>query len=125
MADKKTILIIDDNKELCGLLADGLTGENISVQQAHDGEEGLTAALKEHPDVILLDVLMPKMDGWEMLEKLRADEWGKNAEVIMLTNVGDMESISKAVDRGTFEYLIKTELDIEDIAAKVKEKLSV
>lgn len=120
---KHTILIVDDNKELCDLLTDGLTGEDLGVIQAYDGEAGLAKALAEHPDLILLDVMMPKMDGWEMLERLRADEWGKDAEVVMLTNAGDMESISKAVDRGTFEYLIKTELDIEDVLAKVKEKL--
>lgn len=122
---KKKVLVVDDNRELCDLLADGLTGESIEVEQAYDGEEGLAAALKGHPDLILLDVLMPKMNGWEMLEKLRADEWGKRAQVVMLTNVGDMESISKAVDRGTFEYLIKTELDMEDISAKVREKLGL
>jgi len=125
MDSKKKILIVDDNEDLCSLISDGLTSEMIEVVKAHDGEKGLAVALAEHPDLILLDVLMPKMDGWEMLEKLRKDEWGKNAQVVMLTNVGDMESISKAVDRGSFEYLIKTELDIEDISVKVREKLGM
>jgi len=125
MSDKKKVLVVDDNKELCDLLVDGLTSEDIDVIKAHDGEEGLAVAFKEHPDLILLDIMMPKVDGWEMLDKLRLDEWGKEVSVIMLTNLGDLESISKAVDRGTFEYLIKAGSDIEDISKKIKEKLRI
>lgn len=123
--NKKLVLVVDDNEDLCSLLIDSLSSDELEVIGAHDGEEGLALALEKHPGVILLDIMMPKMDGWEMLEKLRTDEWGKDAEVIMLTNAGDMESISKAVDNSTFEYLIKSDLDVEDIAKKVQEKLSM
>lgn len=124
-SNKKKVLVVDDNKELCDLLVDNLASETIDVKGAHDGEEGLKIALADHPDLILLDIMMPKMDGWEMLKQLRADSWGSQAEVVMLTNAGDMENIAKAVDHSTFEYLIKAEMDIEDIAKKVREKIGM
>jgi len=125
MTDKKKLLIVDDNKELCDVLVDKFTSEGLEVFCAYDGEEGITMSLEQHPDLILLDIRMPNVDGWEMLERLREDEWGSGVDVIMLTAAGDMESISKAVDRGTYEYIIKTESDIDDIARKVNEKLGI
>lgn len=68
---------------------------------------------------------MPKLDGMTMLDKLRRDEWGKNVDVIILTNLGDAEKVSQAVEHGTFEYLVKVEWNINEVIKKIKNKLGV
>ena len=120
MSNSKKVLVVDDDKDLCKVLSDSLMSDSLEVLKAYDGEEGLEIALKEHPDLILLDVLMPKMNGWEMLEKLRTDEWGKTAKVIVLTVLDDVESISRALEDGQYEYLVKTDWDLDEIVKKVR-----
>lgn len=80
-------------------------------------------ALLWHPDLILLDIVMPKMDGMTMLAQLREDEWGKTARVITLTNLSDTEKVAEAIEHGSYEYLVKSDWKIEDVVAKVREKL--
>ena len=80
-------------------------------------------AMQHHPDLILLDIIMPVMDGMTMLKKLRADEWGKKAEVIILTNLGDNEKVAEAMSQGSFDYLVKSDWNIADVAELVKKKL--
>ena len=118
------ILIIEDEASMTKALKDKLSHEGYEVISSKDGEDGLNKALEEHPDLILLDIIMPKMDGLTVLKKLREDEWGKNAEVIILTNLSDNEEISRAISDGKGEYLIKTDWKMEDIVNKVKSKLN-
>lgn len=120
---KKKILIVDDDENLRVVLIDKLKISGFETVSAADGQEGLDKALDEHPDVILLDILMPIMDGWEMLKRLRNDEWGKDVKVIMLTGVDDAEAVAKAVQDGSFAYLIKTNQSIDEIVEKIKEML--
>lgn len=121
--DKKAILIVEDERVLLTALANKFTLEGFDVKMASNGEEGLKKALALRPDLILLDILMPVMDGMTMLEKLRKDAWGKNAEVIILTNLADTGSVSEALDRGTFDFLVKSDWKMEEIVKKVREKL--
>ncbi|MDO8557836.1 MAG: response regulator [bacterium] len=121
---EKTILIVEDDRSQLQALVDKLTQEGFATLEAKNGEEGLETALREHPDLILLDIVMPVMDGMTMLKKLREDTWGKDALVIILSNLSDPEKISQAVTQGTYGYLIKTDWKIEDVVAKVKELLS-
>lgn len=116
----KSILLIDDDEALSGALAEKLSGEGYEITTAEDGKRGLDMALSTHPDLIILDVMMPSLNGWEVLEALRADEWGSGARVIMLTNSDDMENVSKAVSHQAQEYLIKGTWTLDDIAAKVR-----
>ena len=88
-----------------------------------NGEEGLKAVFQERPDLILLDIVMPKMDGLTMLKELRKDGWGKTAKVIILTNLSDNQKVADAMENDTYEYIVKTDWKISDIIAKVKEKL--
>ena len=125
MDQKKKILVVEDDKALRTVLVDRLAIDGFEVSEASDGEEGLAKALSEHPDLIMLDIVMPKMDGIEVLEKLRADEWGKEASVMMLTNLSDNTQIKKAASRGVEDYLVKAEWDIEGIVSHVKAKLSL
>jgi len=119
----KKILIVEDDAILVTVLTDNLAAEGFEIIKAVNGEEGLATALREHPDLILLDILMPVMDGITMLKKMRKDDWGKNAKVIMFTNFSEDEKVSEAIELGSYEYLVKSCWKIEDVVAKVREKL--
>ena len=116
------ILIVEDEAYLRDALATHLSNEGFTVSQAENGAEGLKVALKEHPDLLLIDIIMPEMDGIAMLKKIREDEWGKHASVILLTNLSSMEKIADAAEYGAKEYLIKADLTLSQITEKVKEK---
>lgn len=118
------ILIVDDEAPLAQILSDKFAAEGFAVQQAHDGEEGLRLALDWHPAIILLDIIMPKMDGMTMLHKLRAQEAGKKIPVILLTNLSDTEKVYDAMANGVFDFLVKANWSIEDIVKEVKAKLA-
>ena len=129
--DKKIILITEDDVSLRNALGQKLTNEGFAVFEAKNGEEGLEIALREHPDLILVDILMPKMDGLTMLKKLREDEWGMKAHFIILTNVSEIDQIGEAIKLAgvngheSFEYYIKSEIQIEEVVEKIKQKLEI
>ncbi|MEK7116910.1 MAG: response regulator [Patescibacteria group bacterium] len=119
--NKKKVLVVDDDENLRLALTDKLGLEGFEVIEAKNGQEGLEKALEIHPDIILLDVMMPVMNGLDMLKELRTDDWGKKAEVIMLTVLENAESVAEAITDGSFTYLTKTDNNTEDIIEKVKE----
>lgn len=127
MENKKIILITEDEKTLRDALHLKLTSEGFNIFEAKNGEDGLKISLKEHPDLILLDVVMPKMDGMEMLRKLRTDEWGKNVPVIILTNLPSAdEKMNKDItELEPTYYFIKSDKKIEEVVEKVKERLGL
>ena len=124
-AINKKVLIADDDKALLSILKDSFTLEGFNILTATDGQEAFDVALREHPDIILLDILMPVMDGLEMLEKLRRDEWGKFVDVILLTNLNDAERVAKAAQEGAFDYLVKSDKTTKQIIKVVKDKLGI
>lgn len=119
----KKILIVEDEPGLLNALVDKFTHEGFVVLSAKDGQEGLEVALPEHPDLILLDIIMPVMDGMTMLRDLRKDPWGKNVPVILLTNLSEAEKVAESLSQGVYYYLVKSDWKLEDIVKKVKEKL--
>jgi len=121
----KKLLIVDDEDIVQKSLSSQFDRKIVKVLNAKNGAEGLKTALKEHPDLILLDLVMPKMDGMTMLEKLRKDRWGKNAKVIILTNLSDAERVAQAVEKGTYEYLVKVDWNVMDVVKKCKKYLGV
>jgi CheY-like chemotaxis protein len=122
----KKILIVEDEAPLRNAIADILTFEGFTVFQAKNGQEGLDLSLAQHPDLILLDLMMPVMDGLTMLEKLRQDqEYGKNALVILLTNINDPDKVAQATEAGTFDFLVKSDWNIEDVVKKIKTRLNI
>ncbi|GBE17033.1 stage 0 sporulation protein A [bacterium BMS3Abin15] len=125
MTTDKKILIVEDDHKLSQMLLDMFAAEGIGVMRASNGEEGLAIATEEHPDIILLDIILPKMDGITMLNKLREDEWGKSADVIMLTNLSTAEDVHKATEAGAYDYLIKSDWKMADVVKKVKDKLGM
>lgn len=122
----KKMLIVEDDQSMLGVLSDTFSAQGLQVTKAKNGEEGLAVAIKEHPDIILLDILMPKMDGMQMMKKLREDDWGKSVKIIILTNVNaDSDAAIKSiVENQPSYYLIKSDVQLEDIVAKVTEVLS-
>lgn len=121
---KKHILVIDDDPEVCEVLASRLAKEGLDVRSALNGERGLEIAFAERPDLIMLDIRMPGIDGWEVLRRLRQEKWGKDVKVIVLTNVSDNEGAAIAIEQSVYDYIVKTDWKLEDVVAKVKERLT-
>lgn len=119
----KTILIIDDEQDLRDALRTALEEADFTVKEAADGEAGVAAALEAHPDLILLDVMMPKMSGHGALEALRADPWGKHVPIIMLTALDDARTVAKAVEGGGDDYIIKSNIHLEEVVEKVRQRI--
>ncbi len=122
MANKK-ILIIEDEETLQKALAQYLQEENFDVLSAMDGEKGVEMAKSGKPDLILLDIILPKKDGFQVLEEIKQDEGTKKIPVILLTNLESMDDIQKAFDKGATTYLVKSEYKLEDIVKKINETL--
>ena len=121
---QKTVLIVEDDVALRKVLVDKLTAESFVVLEAADGEEGLTQAREKHPDLLLLDIFMPRMDGITMLSKLRSmDSWGKHVPVLVLTNSTDAQTIAKVSSFEDADFLIKSEWSLEALVARIREKL--
>jgi DNA-binding response OmpR family regulator len=116
----KKILIVEDDRNLLSALQEKLLDEGFSVVTAQDGQEGLNLAQKEKPDLFLLDILMPKIDGVTMAKKLK--EIGNNAPIIFLTNLDDLNHISQAIEVSKSDYLIKSDWKLEDIVKHIKAK---
>lgn len=127
MANKKNskILIVEDDVYLLNSLRQKLKHEGFTPISAKDGSQGLKIAIKEKPDLILLDIIMPKMDGLEMLQKLRKNPWGQTATVILLSNDDDPNHIKETLKEDAADYLIKSDWSLEDIVAKIKETLGL
>lgn len=104
----KKILVIDDDKLIRESLVALLKNAGQNVVEAGDGEAGLALALSEKPDLVVTDVRMPKMTGLEMIEQLRADDWGKSVSVIILTNDESNDSINQALQSGVTTYFSKS-----------------
>ena len=119
MKQKKKILIVEDEASLSRALKDKFESEGFEVMVAENGAIGLQVALKELPDMILLDIAMPVMDGLEMLKLLKETETGKKIKVIILTNYGDMDKFVLAKDLGADDYLVKADWGMADIVARV------
>lgn len=120
---QKKVLIVEDEVAILNGISDKFTHEGFLTFKAKDGEEGLNKALKEHPDFILVDNLMPSTDGFFFLDNLRKDKWGKNAKIIMWSNSHDSKTMAKAKTFGVSDFMIKSEWEYRDIVKKVREAL--
>jgi DNA-binding response OmpR family regulator len=117
------ILIIEDDKFLRELIAKKLTEEGFSVDEAVDGEEGLRKSKEGNPDLILLDLILPGIDGFEILAKIKEDPETKSIPVIILSNLGQKEDIEKGLKLGAFDYLVKAHFTPGEIIEKVRNAL--
>jgi len=118
----KKILIIDDDKIFSKVLRDSLCTKNSEeciVINTYDGEEGLAAARKEKPDLIISDLMMPKMNGIEFIKKIKLESELSDIPVLVSTQVPDMDKISEAISLGVKGYIIKADYTLEDIVKQV------
>jgi CheY-like chemotaxis protein len=118
-----SIMIVEDDHSLRRALVDAFSREEFTVSEAENGQIALQRALAEHPDMILLDIIMPVMDGLTMVKQLRQDVWGRDAKVMILTNLSDAKSVADAIDQKTYDFLVKTNWSITALVDKVKERL--
>ena len=119
----KKILFIEDEATLQKTLGDVLRKENYEVISALNGEIGLRMAVTQKPDLILLDLILPKLDGFKVLEKLKENPETKKIPVVILTNLERMEDVNKALEIGATTYLIKTQYKLEEVIEKVRKAL--
>ncbi len=120
----KSILFIEDESALQKTFGEKLSQEGYEHISALDGEIGLELAKTKKPDLILLDLILPKIHGLEVLKKIKEDEEIKNIPVIVLTNLEGIEEIEKAMELGATTYLVKANYSLEELAEKVKKALS-
>ncbi|MFA4954729.1 MAG: response regulator [Patescibacteria group bacterium] len=117
---KQKILIIEDDGFLASIYAQKLELEGFEVAFANNGEDGLKLAQKDKPDLVLLDLLMPRMDGFEVLEKLKADQATHDIKVLVLTNLGQKEDVERCMKLGAAGYVIKAHSLPQETVKRVK-----
>lgn len=120
---KRTILLVEDDPLLVKMYSTKFTKEGFNIIFAEDGEEGLKLALSQKIDFLLLDVMMPKLSGIDLLTKLRQDPKGKDIPVLVFSNLTQQEEAQKALGLGAKEYLIKANFTPSQLVEKVKKYL--
>ena len=115
----KTILVIDDDKLARKSLTTLLTNASLTVLEAEDGKAGLDLALSAHPDLVVTDVHMPELSGFEVIEALRKDDWGHRVPVIVLTADEGMDAINQALEAGVTVFLTKSGVESQTLADQV------
>ena len=120
---KISVLLIEDDPFLYKVLQQRFQDEGIEVAVATDGETALVEAARVAPTLILLDLILPKMNGFEALEKMRSSSVNKRTPVIVLSNLGQEEDIKRAKSLGADGYLVKANISIQEIVAKIREML--
>ena len=119
----KKILIIEDESALQKTLGDSLSQQGYQPISALDGEIGLKLAQSKNPDLILLDLILPKMHGFDVLKKLKDNEETKAIPIIVLTNLEGIGDIDKALELGATTYLVKAQYTLEEVVEKIKKAL--
>jgi len=116
----KTILIVEDDKFLRELIAQKLTKEGYPLSEAIDGEEGIKKIKEEKPSLVLLDLILPGIDGFEVLSQMKEDPSVSSIPVIILSNLGQKEDVEKGLKLGAVDYLIKAHFTPGEIIEKIK-----
>ena len=116
----KKILLIEDNESYAAVLTQKFTHEEFEVIVAGDGQEGIQKATEHQPNIILIDLLLPKMNGLQVMEEIRKNEWGKHLPLLILTNLNPDEEIKRSIEKNKpAYYLIKPEVKLQDILEKI------
>jgi DNA-binding response OmpR family regulator len=119
----KKILIIEDEELLYNLLERKLNEEGYQASVAKDGAEGMKMIKEIKPDLVLLDIVMPNKNGFEVMDEMQADEKLKHIPIIVISNSGQPVEIDKAKELGAKDWLIKTEFDPQEVIEKVKKQI--
>lgn len=115
------ILVVEDEELLSSIIVRELANAGHDVKAAYNGEEAVQHASSETPELILLDLIMPKMDGFQVLDTLKKDPKTSAIPVVVLSNLGQKEDIEKAKSSGAFDYMVKINFAPKEVCAKVKE----
>lgn len=119
------ILIVEDDLVLNKSLSEYLSADGFEVFSAIDGESGLELAFSEKPDLVLLDIILPKKDGYQVLKEIRSNSEVKNVPIVLLTNLGSISDVEKALELGATTYLVKADYRMEEISLKIKGILNI
>lgn len=123
MTDKKKILVVEDEEAIRSAICQSLLKLGYSVLEAPDGKSGLDQALAEHPDLIITDIIMPKLHGIDLYKIIRDDKWGKNAKIIILTNVASDLTVQKAAEHPLTKLTVKNDIKLKDFLPEVTKYL--
>jgi two-component system alkaline phosphatase synthesis response regulator PhoP len=118
------ILLVDDDKDLCDLYETTLKAEGFDVKIAQNGEEALSEIMKAKPDLIVLDIMMPKIHGMDTLDILKATPETKDIKVLILSALSDQKMIDKAKEFGVVDYVVKSEVDMSTVINRIKEAMA-
>lgn len=118
----KNVLLVEDDENFLYIYKTRLEQEGFTVKTALNGEDGLKMALQDHPDIVLLDILMPKMDGMMVMSKLREDAWGKSVPIIIFSVLDPTDDMTKQIteEQPTY-YLLKSNTNLDSVIEKIKE----
>ena len=116
---KKTVLLVEDDKSIRELYALALINAGLHIVMAEDGQHGVSIALEQHPDLVLLDIDMPIMNGYEAAATIRSDEWGRTVPIIFLTNRSDPRDQAHASLQEPEHYIIKADTPMKEVIAQI------
>ncbi|MEK7643392.1 MAG: response regulator [Patescibacteria group bacterium] len=119
----KTILVVEDEVALQDALKQSFEGAGYTIMQAFDGEEAATKLTETKPDLVLLDLILPKKHGFDVLKEMKSNDTTKHIPVLVLTNLEESEDVMKSIELGARGYLIKANYALKEVLAKVKEVL--
>ena len=124
-AAKKKILLVEDDASLAAVYRARLEIEGFDIKEVHNGEDALSAAVSYRPDLILLDVMMPKISGFDVLDILRNTPDTTNVRVIMLTALSQPKDKERAEKLGADDYLVKSQVVISDVVERIRHHLNL
>jgi two-component system response regulator RpaA len=119
------ILIVEDDLFLAEIYQKKFEMEGFKVSMAGDGEKAVADIKKKMPDLVLLDILLPKLDGFSVLEAIKSDESVKDIPIILLTNLGQQDDVQRGLEKGAADYLIKTHFKPSEVVDKVRKVLKL
>lgn len=122
---QRTVLVVEDDVFLSQLLKNRLTKEGINVLSAKDGEEAIKILKSERPDLILLDLILPKKSGFDVLQEIQSDPMLQRAPTIIISNLGQSSDVVRGKSLGAIEYFVKAQTSIDDLISKIKDFLKM
>jgi len=122
---KASIIIVDNNKDVCRIYEDTLNAAGYSVTSIYDEDEALDIIYKEKPDLVLLDILMPKINGLHILDRICKDHHTRNVNVVILTELSDSNIKEKALRNGAKDFIIKSETGMKELLKRIDKVMSL